>query len=100
MNTTPELLRRLKLDLEIIPTRDDKDELLNGLISWAIDEITAEGITLDSSSDRDKSLAVSYAAHLYRIRASTDPDKAKMPRFLRLALNNRKFAQAMAEEVD
>lgn len=99
MTATTELIRRLKADLEILSTRDDKDELLQSLLLWAIDEIAAEGITLDSSSDRDKSLAVSYAAHLYRVRASADPDKAKMPRFLRLALNNRKFAEAMGEEV-
>ena len=76
----------VKLNLQIAGSAFD--EYIEDLIIPAAEaEIAREGITLD--------LLVMYAGYLYRRRADSD---AGMPRMLRYALNNRLFAQKMAEE--
>ena len=84
----------VKLNLQI--AGNAFDEYIEDLIIPAAEaEITREGITLDLSDIGDCNLLVMYAGYLYRRRADSD---AGMPRMLRYALNNRLFAQKMAEE--
>lgn len=96
------LLALLKADLE--KPNNVNDEFLQGLISTAIQRITAEGITLGSPYTLDdQQLIVMYAAYLYRRRnaAAADYRNAElnpqgMPYMLRYALNNRIFSESMS----
>lgn len=93
------VLSLLKADLEI--RNSVNDEYLNKLIDVAVERIRAEGITLGESVD-DLQLVSMYAAYLYRRRtgnnegySTTALNPQGMPYMLRLALNNRIFAEAM-----
>ena len=88
--TAASLLPALKVDLGISATV--YDERLTARISTAMERITAEGVTLqDTVGDRD--LVLMYAAWLWRGRVEQSP----MGRMLRVALNNRVFAEAARE---
>ena len=93
--TRDDILDMVKLNLQI--AGNAFDEYIEDLIIPAAEaEIAREGITLDfENSIGDANLLVMYAGYLYRRRADSD---AGMPRMLRYALNNRLFAQKMAEE--
>lgn len=93
------VLSLLKADLEI--RNSVNDEYLDKLIDVAVDRIKAEGITLGESVD-DMQLVSMYAAYLYRRRTGNNEGYSTealnpqgMPYMLRLALNNRIFAEAM-----
>lgn len=87
--TDTELLSMLKVDLGISTTA--YDTRLAQYITSAKAEIAREGITLDSSVN-DGQLVVMYAGWTWRRRDTGDG----MPRMLRYALNNRLFAEKMA----
>lgn len=93
--TTPNyaaLLPALKTDLGI--TAAAFDTRLAEMISTAAERIQALGITLDTAgSVSDKNLLLMYAAWLWRCRVTQEP----MGRMLRLALNNRLFAEKAKE---
>ncbi len=83
------MLTMLKTDLGILTTTA-YDARLTQLLTAAEKAITAEGAsTLDASDAMDMQLIVMYAAWLWRRRDNMDG----MPRMLRLALNNRVFAE-------
>lgn len=90
---TEQILTALKYNLDIIPTDTTRDEYLTQLITSAKAMIRREGLML-SGTVEDGQLVIMYAAYLYRKRAVDEP----MPRMLRWALNNRIFAQKMAED--
>ena len=72
---------------------DDKDALIDQMISEAKEYIETEGVTLNMESNGDVGLVRMYAAWLFRKRASDKGDGlgniGKMPRMLRWSLNNR-----------
>lgn len=82
-----DILGILKDDLMVSGT--DLDDYLTSLINSAQGFIKDEGIVLDYTKEPDAMLCEMYAAYLYRKRRE---DNAPMPRSLRWALNNRKFA--------
>lgn len=95
-----EILNLLKADLE--KRNSIGDDYLEHLIEVARTRIEAEGITLGDTDD-DKQLIEMYAAYLYRKRvgsadgyntAALNPQG--MPYMLRLALNDRVFAEKMS----
>lgn len=86
------LLPALKIDLGITATA--YDARLQDQLEAAIQEITAEGATLDNTS-RDRNLILMYAAWRWRCRVTQEP----MGRMLRLALNNRVIGEAAREGV-
>ena len=85
--TDAELLILIKTNLAIASTV--WDDYLYTLIDVARQSIKREGITLQDTAE-DNNLIVMYVAYLYRKRAEST---AGMPRMLRLALNNRVFAE-------
>lgn len=85
--TQEQLLEMVKIDLQMMT--NTFDGYLLQLLAAGEEMITEEGITL-TSSPQDDQLRIMYAAYLYRKRAGNAP---QMPRMLRLALNNRLFAQ-------
>lgn len=94
------VLSLLKADLE--KRNSVNDEYLTQLIKVAQDRIKAEGITLGDSVD-DMQLVEMYAAYLYRKRTGNSEgyntealNPQGMPYMLRLALNNRIFAEGMS----
>ena len=87
------MMRMLKTDLGI-STSTAYNTRLEQLLTVAQSAITEEGAsTLDASDPLDMQLIVMYAAWLWRRRDSMDG----MPRMLRMALNNRVFAQKAGE---
>lgn len=86
------LLPALKIDLGITATA--YDERLQDQLEAAIQEITAEGATLEDTA-RDRNLILMYAAWRWRCRVTQEP----MGRMLRLALNNRVIGEAAREGV-
>lgn len=96
------LLALLKADLE--KPNNVNDDYLEALINTAVERIKAEGVTLaDPYTLDDQQLIVMYAAYMYRRRnaAAADYRNAElnpqgMPYMLRLALNNRIFAESMS----
>ena len=80
-------LKALKIDLGI--TTDAYDDRLTSRIVSAKERLTAEGITLDESSNADNDLILMYAAWLWRDRVEGSP----MPRLLVIARNNRLFGE-------
>lgn len=83
---TPEqLLTILKIDLQISSTA--LDSYLSALLDEAQTLIQREGLTI---GEEDSMLIEWYAAFLYRHRRDNE---AKMPRYLRYALNNAILAQ-------
>lgn len=93
------VLSLLKADLE--KRNNVNDDYLDKLIDVAVDRIKAEGINLGESVD-DMQLVSMYAAYLYRRRTGNNEGYSTealnpqgMPYMLRLALNNRIFAEAM-----
>lgn len=94
------VLSLLKADLE--KRNSVNDEYLQHLIKVAIQLVTAEGITLGDSVE-DMQLVEMYAAYLYRKRTGNSEgyntealNPQGMPYMLRLALNNRIFAEGMS----
>ena len=94
------VLSLLKADLE--KRNSVNDEYLQHLITVATQRITAEGITLGDSVE-DMQLVEMYAAYLYRKRTGSSEgyntealNPQGMPYMLRLALNNRIFAEGMS----
>ena len=85
-----ELLVPMKVDLGI--KSDAYDERLADQIRTAIQEITAEGATLQQTA-RDRNLVLMYAEWRWRCRVTQEP-KGRM---LRLALNNRIFGEKAQE---
>lgn len=84
------LLTMLKTDLGISASTTAYDERLTQYLNAAKEAIIREGATTISTSDpADMQIIVMYAAWLFRRRDSMDG----MPRMLRMALNNRVFAQ-------
>lgn len=84
------LLMMLKTDLGISASTTAYDERLTQYLNAAREAIIREGATTISTSDpADMQIIVMYAAWLFRRRDSMDG----MPRMLRMALNNRVFAQ-------
>lgn len=81
------LLEVLKLDLQLTGTRFDV--YLMHLLRTAAERIAKEGITL-AGTPGDDDLRISYAAWLYRSRATPD---APMPKSLRWGLNNRLLSE-------
>lgn len=90
MTSAETLLPSLKIDLGI--TTDAYNERLTAYLENAQKEIQREGVTLGNEVDDDQ-LVIMYAAWTWRRRDSGEG----MPRMLRYALNNRVFAQKMAE---
>lgn len=90
--TAETLLAPLKLDLGITSTAFD--ERLKDQLNAAIQEITAEGATLEDTA-RDRNLVLMYAAWRWRSRVTQAP----MGRMLRTALNNRVIGEKAAEAV-
>lgn len=86
------LLPALKIDLGITATA--YDSRLQDQLEAAIQEITAEGATLEDTA-RDRNLVLMYAAWRWRCRVTQEP----MGRMLRLALNNRVIGEAAREGV-
>lgn len=88
------LLAMLKTDLGISASTTAYDERLTQYLNAAREAIIREGATTISNSDpADMQIIVMYAAWLFRRRDSMDG----MPRMLRMALNNRVFAQKAGE---
>lgn len=69
---------------------DSLAKYLQQQLDAAVDFIRDEGITLTDSAG-DTEIHIMYAAYLYRSRA--EEGEQKMPRMLRLALNNRKLGE-------
>ena len=90
------MLTMLKTDLGIL-TSTAYDARLTQMLTAAQKAVIAEGVTtLDVSDIMDAELVVMYAAWLWRRRDSMDG----MPRMLRLALNNRVFAEKAGDTDD
>lgn len=88
------LLAMLKTDLGISASTTAYDARLTQYLNAAKEAIIREGATTISTSDpADMQIIVMYAAWLFRRRDSMDG----MPRMLRMALNNRVFAQKAGE---
>lgn len=87
-----ELLIAMKVDLGI--KSNAYDERLEDQIRTAIQEITAEGATLQATA-RDRNLVLMYAEWRWRCRVTQEP----MGRMLQLALNNRVFGEAARKGV-
>ena len=88
------LLAMLKTDLGISASTTAYDTRLTQYLNAAKEAIIREGATTISTSDpADMQLIVMYAAWLFRRRDAMDG----MPRMLRMALNNRVFAQKAGE---
>lgn len=88
------LLTMLKTDLGISQTTTAYDARLGQYLESAKQAIIREGATTISTTEpADMQLLVMYAAWLFRRRDSMDG----MPRMLRMALNNRVFAQKAGE---
>lgn len=88
------LLAMLKTDLGISASTTAYDARLAQYLNAAREAIIQEGATTISTSDpADMQIIVMYAAWLFRRRDSMDG----MPRMLRMALNNRVFAQKAGE---
>lgn len=85
-----QLLMPMKVDLGI--KSDAYDVRLLDQIRTAIQEITAEGATLEKTA-RDRNLILMYAEWRWRCRVTQEP----MGRMLRLALNNRIFGEKAQE---
>ena len=85
-----ELLVAMKVDLGLKSTA--YDDRLKDQIQTAIQEITAEGATLERTA-RDRNLILMYAEWRWRCRVTQEP----MGRMLRLALNNRIFGEKARE---
>ena len=85
-----ELLVAMKVDLGLKSTV--YDDRLKDQIQTAIQEITAEGATLEKTA-RDRNLILMYAEWRWRCRVTQEP----MGRMLRLALNNRIFGEKARE---
>lgn len=85
-----QLLMPMKVDLGI--KSDAYDARLLDQIRTAIQEITAEGATLEKTA-RDRNLILMYAEWRWRCRVTQEP----MGRMLRLALNNRIFGEKARE---
>lgn len=85
-----QLLMPMKVDLGI--KSDAYDVRLLDQIRTAIQEITAEGATLEKTA-RDRNLILMYAEWRWRCRVTQEP----MGRMLRLALNNRIFGEKARE---
>ena len=90
--TAETLLEPLKLDLGITSTAFD--DRLTDQLNAAIQEITAEGATLQDTA-RDRNLVLMYAAWRWRSRVTQAP----MGLMLRKALNNRVIGEKAAEAV-
>ena len=90
--TAEALLASLKQDLGITSTAFD--ERLKDQLNAAIQEITAEGATLEDTA-RDRNLVLMYAAWRWRSRVTQAP----MGLMLRKALNNRVIGEKAAEAV-
>ena len=90
--TAEALLNSLKLDLGITSTAFD--DRLKDQLNAAIQEITAEGATLQDTA-RDRNLVLMYAAWRWRSRVTQAP----MGLMLRKALNNRVIGEKAAEAV-
>lgn len=93
------VLSLLKADLEL--RNNINDGYLTQLITVAKTRVEAEGITLEDSLD-DMQLVEMYSAYLYRRRTGNNEgyntealNPQGMPYMLRLALNNRIFAEKM-----
>lgn len=84
--TAADLLPALKIDLGV--TSNAFDGRLTDQLDAAIQEIAAQGVTLDSSA-RDRNLVLMFAAWRWRSRVTQEP----MGRMLRLALNDRVFGE-------
>lgn len=85
-----QLLMPMKVDLGI--KSDAYDVRLLEQIRTAIQEITAEGATLEKTA-RDRNLILMYAEWRWRCRVTQEP----MGRMLRLALNNRILGEKARE---
>lgn len=81
-----DLLVPMKVDLGI--KSDAYDARLLDQLSAAVEEISAEGATLSSTS-RDLNLILMYAEWRWRCRVTQEP----MGPMLRKALNNRVFGE-------
>jgi hypothetical protein len=90
--TAEALLASLKQDLGITSTAFDGR--LTDQLNAAIQEITAEGATLQDTA-RDRNLVLMYAAWRWRSRVTQAP----MGLMLRKALNNRVIGEKAAEAV-
>ena len=90
--TAETLLDPLKLDLGITSTAFYGR--LTDQLNAAIQEITAEGATLQDTA-RDRNLVLMYAAWRWRSRVTQAP----MGLMLRKALNNRVIGEKAAEAV-
>ena len=90
--TAETLLDPLKLDLGITSTAFD--DRLTDQLNAAMQEITAEGATLQDTA-RDRNLVLMYAAWRWRSRVTQAP----MGLMLRKALNNRVIGEKAAEAV-
>lgn len=86
--TADEKLKVLKSDLQLLTTSNDS--LLRNLIRQAEAAMQTEGIVLVENDIECDMAVVSYAAYLFRKRASAE---TSMPRFLRYSLNNILFRQ-------
>ena len=78
----------LKADLGLIAPPESVVSYLDTLLDQAADPIRREGVTLQPDLPEDDALAASYAAWLYRKRAS-GVDDSGLPRMLRYQLNVR-----------
>ena len=85
------VLMLLKSNLQLSIYNAGLDIYLTALANSAEAEISARGITLDTSNTEDCILIADYAAWLYRARAGN----AGMPEHLRIRLNNRQFQEKM-----
>ncbi len=90
--TAETLLAPLKLDLGITSTAFDGR--LTDQLNAAMEEITAEGATLQDTA-RDRNLVLMYAAWRWRSRVTQAPRGL----MLRKALNNRVIGEKAAEAV-
>ena len=90
--TAETLLASLKQDHGITSTAFD--DRLTDQLNAAMQEITAEGATLQDTA-RDRNLVLMYAAWRWRSRVTQAP----MGLMLRKALNNRVIGEKAAEAV-
>lgn len=85
-----DMLTMLKVDLGI--STSAYDERLEQYLTAAQNAVAREGVTLNLGALEDMQLVIMYAAWMWRRRDSMDG----MPRMLRWQLNNRIFAEKMA----
>ena len=94
MAYTENQIAMLKVDLGLLTVTTDQTEYLGQLLNAAQLRLQDDGITLETGNPQHDTLAVMYAAWLYRKRAG-DPQQQAIPKMLQLLRNSVLFGQKM-----